>query len=207
MNTPAPLRLHRFTASGHCHRVELMLSLLGLPYETVEVDLLRREQKTPAFLALNPLGQVPVLEDGDDLVLSDSNAILVYLAQRYAPEAGWLHRDPAAAARQQRWFSLAASLLDDGPATARFGALIGREITPQSQQTGHRLFALMEAELSRQPYLVGTRPSLADISLYSYTSQAPIGGISLADYPQIRAWLARIEALPGFIPLASRLPS
>ncbi|MBT9455679.1 MAG: glutathione S-transferase family protein [Burkholderiaceae bacterium] len=202
MNTP--LRLHRLAISGHCHRVELMLSLLGLRYENVEVDLFKREQKSPRFLALNPLGQVPVLEDGD-LVLSDSNAILVYLAQRYAPDAGWLHSDPVAAARQQRWFSLAASLLDDGPATARFGALIGREVTPQSQATGHRLFAVMEAELSVHPFLVGDSRSLADISLYSYTSQAPIGGISLADYPHIRAWLARVEALPGFIPLPSAL--
>nr|WP_316641721.1 glutathione S-transferase family protein [uncultured Roseateles sp.] len=199
-----PLRLHRFAISGHCHRVELMLSLLGLPHETVEVDLFKREHKSPAFLAMNPLGQVPVLEDGP-LALSDSNAILVYLAQRYAPDDGWLHSDPVAAAHQQRWFILAASLLDNGPASARFGALIGREVTPHSQALGHKLFALMEAELAQHPFLVGDARSLADISLYSYTSQAPIGGISLADYSHIRTWLARVEALPGFIPLPSTL--
>ena len=94
----APLRLHRLAASGHCHRVELLLSLLGLPYKVVDLDLRRGDQLQPAFLALNALAQVPVLEDGE-LVLPESNAILVYLATRYAPEAGWLPRDARGRAR------------------------------------------------------------------------------------------------------------
>lgn len=207
LHATAPLRLHRFAISGHCHRVELMLSLLGLPYELVEVDLLQRAQKSPAFLAMNPLGQVPVLEVPDDggLALSDSNAILVYLAQRFAPEAGWLPATPQAAARLQRWFSLAASHLDYGPATARYSALIGRTITAESQALGHQLLALMEAELAQPLFLVGDTRSLADVAMYSYISQAPIGGISLDAYPRVRAWLTRVEALPGFIALPSVL--
>ena len=198
------LRLHRMAISGHCHRVELMLSLLKLPYEAVDVDLLKAEQRRPEFLALNPLGQVPVLED-DGQVLSDSNAILVYLVRRYAPESAWLPTEPLAAARLQRWFSLAARQLAEGPATARFSALIGRTVTPESQAIGHRLFALMEPQLAREPWLVGNTPTLADIAMYSYSAQAEIGGISLADYPHLRAWLARVEALPGFIPLPSKI--
>lgn len=202
-----PLRLHRAFISGHCHRVELMLSLLGLPYENVEVDLRGGEQRRPAFLALNPLGQVPVLEDGDT-ALADSNAILVYLVRRYAPGSAWLPEDPVAAARLQRWFSLAASLLDYGTATARYSALIGRPVTDENRSEGHRLLALMEAQLAATPWLLGgDAPTLADIALYSYNSQAGIGGIALDDYPAVRAWLKRVEALPGFIPLPSRLVS
>ncbi|WP_077038049.1 glutathione S-transferase family protein [Pelomonas sp. KK5] len=201
------MRLHRMPISGHCHRVELMLRLLGLPYETVEVDLLRGEQRQPAFLALNALGQIPVLEDGE-LALADSNAILVYLARRYAPDSAWLPTDPVAAARLQRWFSLAASLLDYGIATARFSALIGRPVREESRVDGHRLLALMEATLQSQPWLLeGAAPTLADVSLYGYCSQAEIGGISLEAYPAVRGWLQRVETLPGFIPLTAELVS
>lgn len=201
----APLVLHRMALSGHCHRVELLLSLLGLPYRCVDIDLLKGEQRRPAFLALNPLGQVPVLEDGE-LVLADSNAILVYLVERYAPDSGWLVRDPVGAWRQQRWFSLAASHLDHGPATARFSALVGRAITAESQRLGHELFALIEAQLERTPFLVGERPTLADLAHCGYSSQAPVGGIALDAYPRLAAWLARIEALPGFVPIETRAP-
>jgi len=206
-NPAQPLRLHRACISGHCHRVELMLSLLGLPYENVEVDLRGGEQRRPAFLALNPLGQVPVLEDGTT-ALADSNAILVYLVRRYAPGSAWLPEEALAAARLQRWFSLAASLLDYGTATARYSALIGRTVTDESRTEGHRLLALMETQLAATSWLLGgDAPTLADVSLYSYNSQAGIGGIALDDYPAVRAWLKRVEALPGFIPLPSRLAS
>ena len=93
MSSPVtPIRLHRMKLSGHCHRVELFLSLLGLPYETVDVDLAAGAHRQPAFLARNPFGQVPVIEDGA-LTLADSNAILVYLALRHAPGT-WLPADP-----------------------------------------------------------------------------------------------------------------
>src|SRR5204862_3450112 len=116
-----PLRLHRHRLSGHSHRAELFLSLLGLPYQLVEVAIEKREHKSPAFLRLNPLGQLPVLEDGA-LVLSDSNAILVYLAMRYDRERRWLPQDPARMAAVQRWFSLAAGPVAYGPAAARRAA-------------------------------------------------------------------------------------
>jgi glutathione S-transferase len=107
------IRLHRMALSGHCHRVELFLSLLRLPHELIDVDLAAGEHKSPAFLARNPFGQVPVLEDGD-VTLADSNAILVYLEGRYAPGA-WLPKEPLAAARVQRWLSVAAGPLAFGP--------------------------------------------------------------------------------------------
>lgn len=195
-----PIRFHQHPLSGHCHRVALFLNLLHLPYDTVEVDLLKGEQKTEPFLALNPFAQVPVIEDGS-VVLPDSNAILVYLAKRYDTE-GWLPEAPEAAARVQRWLSVAAGQLVNGPAIARVSNVFGRKVDlDQCAAIANRLFTLMESELTEREWLAGDRPTLADVALYSYTAHAPEGGISLEPYPNIRAWLGRIEALPGFIPM------
>lgn len=195
-----PLRLHRFALSGHCHRVELLLSLLDLPFQTIDVDLTGGEQRSPRFLALNPLGQVPVLEDGA-LTLADSNAILVYLARSYGG-ARFQLASPAQEAEQQRWFSLAAGALASGPAAARVHHLFGRPLDIQAtRQAAHRLLRMMNAHLAGCDFLLGARLSLADISHYSYIAHAPEGGVWLDDYPALRAWLARIEALPGFVPM------
>lgn len=194
------LQLYRNAVSGHCHRVELFLSLLGLPFESIDVDLAQKQHKTPDFLAMNPLGQVPVLRDGD-LTLADSNAILVYLEGRYAP-GQWLPQDPVGAARVQRWLSLAAGLLAFGPASARVVQLFKLPTDPaEAIARAKGLLGLMESELLRTPFLVGERATLADLAHYAYVARAPEGLVSLEPYPAIRAWLARIEALPGFVPM------
>lgn len=194
------IRLYRHPISGHCHRVELMLSLLGLPYEAVEVDLMAAEHKAAPFLALNPLGQVPVLSDGE-LTLADSNAILVYLASRYAPGA-WLPLDAVGVAGVQRWLSLAAGLLHFGPCAARVIRLFQLPKDPsEAQAHAQTLLRFMEGELKASAFLVGERATLADIAHYAYVARAPEGGISLEPYPAVRAWLARVEALPGFVPM------
>ncbi len=202
-----PIRLHDFALSGHAHRVRLFLSLLGLPVERVAVDLAGGAQRQPAFLALSPFGQVPVIEDPNGeppVVLFDSNAILVYLAGRYDPEGRWLPREPLAAARVQQWLSVAAGQLNYGPARARILTLFGRPGDKEGAQAIARgLFEVMERELAARAFLAGERPTLADLALYSYTAHAPEGGIDLEPWPAIRAWLARIEALPGFEPLAA----
>jgi glutathione S-transferase len=194
------IQLYRSAISGHCHRVELFLSLLGLPFEAIDIDLVRKEHKTPDFLAMNLLGQVPVLRDGE-LTLADSNAILVYLEARHAP-GQWLPRDPVGAARVQRWLSLAAGPLAFGPAAARVVQLFKRPTDPKEAiERAEGLLQLMESELGRTPFLVGERATLADVAHYAYVARAPEGLVSLQPYPAIRAWLARIEALPGFVPM------
>jgi glutathione S-transferase len=196
-----PIRLYRFPRSGHAHRVELFLSLLGLPVTLIDVDLTKGAQKQPDFLAKNPFGQVPVIEDSD-VTLHDSNAILVYLAGRYDGGGTWLPREPVAAAKVQQWLSVAAGPLASGPALARVGLLFKRPIDlAKAQETARALFAVMNAHLGQNPFLVGTTPTIADIALYTYTALAPEGGIELALYPHIQAWLERIEALPGFVPM------
>jgi glutathione S-transferase len=209
-HTPEPIRLYRFALSGHAHRAELMLSLLGLPYICVDVDLLKGEQKRPEFLALNPFGQVPVIQDGEHTV-ADSSAILAYLSRRYDPTNGWWPLEPMAAAQVQRWLSVAAGPLAEGPARARVQVLFGRPREAACHQLAARLFGLMEQHLAAREFFVGDGPTVADVVMYTYTAHAPEGGVSLEPYPAIRAWLARVETLQGFVgmqrrPAAEALP-
>ncbi|MCB1960869.1 MAG: glutathione S-transferase family protein [Rhodocyclaceae bacterium] len=202
----AGLRLYGFALSGHSHRVSLFLSLLQLRYEHIEVDLAGGAHKRPDFLRMNPFGQVPVLQDGD-FTLPDSNAILVYLAKRDGT-ASWWPDDAVGAGRVQRWLSVAAGPLAAGPAAARRWVVFGKQAPdPALVERSHALLAVMEAALVESPFLAGAAPTLADIACYSYTAHAPEGGVSLSGYPHLRAWLARIEALPHFVAMpASPLP-
>ncbi|AQV97129.1 glutathione S-transferase [Cupriavidus necator] len=200
-NRPAkPLVLYRSPVSGHAHRAELFLGLLGLPCRLVDVDLRGDEQHSEAFLRLNPFGQVPVLDD-DGVVIGDSNAILVYLATRY-DDGRWLPRDPAGAAHVQRWLSVAAGEIAFGPAAARLGVLFGRPVPMEDAVArAQRLFTLMESLLAGQPFLAADHATIADVAAYSYIARAEEGNVSLAPYPALNAWLRRIEALPGFVPM------
>lgn len=193
------MKLYSFPLSGHSHRVRLFLSLLGIQYALVNVDLTGGEHKAPAFLRLNPFGQVPVLEDGGTLI-SDSNAILVYLAKRHG--ADWLPEDPAGAAAVQRWLSVAAGEVAFGPAAARAVVLFNRQgDAVELIARTHRLLAVIDAELASRPWIAGPAGTIADVALYSYISSAPEGNVDLAGYPHVLAWLASVEALPGFVPM------
>jgi glutathione S-transferase len=197
---PNAITLYRHPLSGHAHRVELMLSLLGLPIERVFVDLAKGEHKRPEFLALNRFGQIPVIDDNGTLV-SDSNAILVYLAKRYGTP-DWLPEDPVGAAAVQRWLSVAAGPVAFGPAAARLVTVFAAPFNPEEViARAHALFRVMEEELAERPFLAGDRATIADVANYSYIAHSPEGNVSLEDYPKLRAWLARVEALPGFVPM------
>lgn len=199
MSTPS-LKLHHFPLSGHAHRAQLMLSLLGLPHQLVPVNLREGEHKTEAFLRLNPFGQVPVLEDGDTIVF-DSNAILVYLARRYDPADRWLPVDAAGQAAVQAWLSVAAGLIAYGPAAARRVTVFGAKLNAEELvASSHQLLKVMEGTLTQRTFLAAPSATIADVSAYSYIAAAPEGNVDLSPYPQVRGWLARIEALPGFVP-------
>ena len=192
------IKLYNFPRSGHAHRVELMLSLLKLPTELIFVDLAKGEHKQPAFLALNAFGQVPVIDD-QGVVLADSNAILVYLAQKYG-NGRWLPADPVGAAKVQRWLSAAAGPIAFGPARARLITVFGAPYNAAEVVAyAHTVLKVIDHELADTPYLAGTDPTIADVAAYSHIAHAPEGNVSLDEYTNIRAWLARIEALPGFV--------
>ncbi|MGH1347702.1 MAG: glutathione S-transferase family protein [Nannocystales bacterium] len=196
------MKLYESPISGHAHRARAFLLLLGVPFESVVVDLLNGEHRGPEFLAINPLGQIPVLVDGDTVV-RDSTAILVYLALSHDPERTWLPQDPGLAAQVQSWLSISSRELWAGPSSARlvklFGAKIDHERALSTADTV--LGSLFEPHLADQKWLVGSRPTIADVACYSYIRVAPEGGVSLEPYPNVRAWLDRLEALPGFDPM------
>lgn len=212
MSTPSvpqpakPLQLHGLPVSGHSHRAELLLSLLGLPYEYHQVDLPGGAHKQPPFLALNPFGQVPVLED-DGVVVADSVAILVYLASKYDPARSWLPVDPLRAAQVQRWLSVAQGAIFNGPNKARLGKLFGRPVDhQQASEEAEVLFRLLDAHLAQQPFFAGATPTIADVALYSYIAVANEGELSLKAFVNLRAWLRRVEQLPRFLPMPRSKP-
>lgn len=193
------MKLYVHPLSGHSHRALLFASLLGVPHDVVEVDLKSGEHKKPEFLALNPFGQVPVLQD-DETVISDSNAILVYLAKKNN-RTDWLPEDAVGAAAIQRWLSVAAGEVAYGPAAARLITVFGSSHNPAEViGRAHQLLKKLEAHLAGREWLVGDKPTIADVSIYSYVARAPEGNVDLSDYPAVIAFLRRIEALPGFVP-------
>lgn len=192
------MKIHHVPLSGHAHRAVLFASLLGLKPELVEVDLAAGAHKQPEFLALNPFGQVPVLED-DGVVVADSNAILVYLAKKTG-RTDWLPENPAGAAAVQRWLSVAAGELAYGPCAARLITVFGADFNAEEViARAHVLLARLERHLSGRQWLAADHPTIADVALYSYLARAPEGNVDLSAYGQVRAFLARIEALPGFV--------
>lgn len=193
------IRIHGFPLSGHSHRVVLFASLAGINHEVLTVDLANGAHKKDDFLAKNPFGQVPVIEDGET-VISDSNAILVYLARKYAPS--YIPTDPVEEAAVQKFLTLAAGELAFGPAAARlinvFKAPLDVDFT---HATAAKVLGKIEAHLEGRDYLVGETPTIADVAIYSYTAHAPEGDVSLEPYPNVRRLLTNIEALDGFVPM------
>ncbi len=195
------IKLYDNPVSGHAHRVRLFLSLLDLEFETIVIDMREGEHKTPDYLKLSPLGQVPTLVD-DDIVITDSCAALVYLAKKYG-DSQWLPEDPEGAARIQRWLSTASGELYRGPVIARAIELFGRDYDYDAAvQWSDRLLPWMQEELSERTWLADDHATIADIAMYSYLRVADEGGLEIEDYPDIARWLADVEHLDGFIPMS-----
>lgn len=198
-----PIKLYRNPKSGHCHRVELMLALLDLPYETIDLDMANGAHKAPDFLKISPFGLVPAIDDSG-YTLADSNAILVYLVQTYARGSNWMPADPKDAADVQRWLTVAADNIYSGPCAARLVTVFGAPFDHAAAiRKAHDLFKMMDAHLADHTWLATATITIADVAGYSYIAHAPEGGVDLAPYPNLRAWLQRIEAEPKFVGMAT----
>lgn len=192
------MKLYFHPISGHAHRAQLFLSLIDVPFELVIVDLAKGEHRSAEHLARNRFGQIPVLED-DGQFISDSNAILAYAAKRFG-RTEWLPEDPVGAARVQRWLSVAAGQIAFGPCAARLVNIVGADYRPEEViARAHAILTLVEAELEGREWIASHRPTVADVALYSYIARAPEGNVDLSAYGNVQSWLARIEALPGFV--------
>ena len=194
------ITLYDHPLSGHAHRPRALLKLLGLDYKTVIVDLPAGEHKRPEFLKMSPLGQIPVLTDGNDVTLRDSTAILIYLARAYDTQNKWLPNDPALAAQVQSWLATGTKEVFDGPCAARLSKLFGAPFDHAAAVSkADVLFkTLFEPRLANHDWLVGDGPTLADISNYGYIAAAHEGGIDISQYPNTARWLKRLETLEGF---------
>lgn len=194
------MKLYDLTLSGNCYKVRLFAALAGIPLEIVPVDFLGGEHKRPPLIELNPWGELPILVDGE-VVLRDSQAILVYLARRYAGEA-WLPGDPAAMAEVVQWLSTAANEVQNGPGAARLVDKFGYDLDKaDTLRRAARILPLIDARLAEHDWLALDRPTIADCAVLPYVALAPEGGVSLSDFPHIRAWIERVKALPGFVPM------
>jgi glutathione S-transferase len=198
------LKLHDYVLSGSCYKVRLMLSLLGLPYETVPVDFFPgREHKTPSFLELNPLGQLPVLRDGD-LVLRDAQAILAYLANKHDASGQWLPRDPQRFGSVMMWLSFAGGELMALSAARLHDMLNYPGDIDLLRTKGRAALRILDDHLVDQghqgnDWVVGNAPTIADIACFPYVALSFDAGIGHEDYPAINLWQRRVRRLPNFI--------
>jgi glutathione S-transferase len=192
------LKLYDYPRSGNCYKVRLLLSMLGVDYQRIPTDIIAGETLTPEFKRLNPRGQIPVLEDGET-VLWDSMAILVYLARSYGGER-WLPADTLGEARVMQWLAVSENELLYGLARARAARRFNRPFDMERCQTDARAgLETMEHQLGAQPWLAADHATIADIACYPYVSLADEAQVSLTPYPSVQAWLARVEALPGWV--------
>ncbi len=195
------MKLYDAAVSGNCHKVRMLLSMLEIEHEPVPVNLLDMEQKSLTHLARNPLGTIPVLQDGD-VTIYDSQAILVYLARKYGGEA-WLPSDPADQATVQQWLSFAVNEIWNGPALARAKLRFNRDVDlPRAQAAAVNALNILEGRLAQHDWLALNRPTIADIACYPYSALAEEGEITLAPYAAVRAWFKRIQALPRYVSMA-----
>ncbi|HZY02535.1 MAG TPA: glutathione S-transferase family protein [Anaeromyxobacteraceae bacterium] len=196
-------RLHDFLASGNGYKCRLLLHHLGLPFERVEVDILRGESRTEAFARLNPEGRVPVLEFEDGTTLPESNAILCFLAEG----TPWLPKGRLDRAQVLRWLFWEQYSHEPNVATARHWVMHlppdeeRQRLLPRKLEQGARALAVMERHLAGRRWFVGAGPTVADLALYAYTHVAPEGGFDLGPLAAVRSWLARVAALPGHVPI------
>lgn len=197
------ITLYGHELSGNTYKVRLFLELLELNYTYQKVDLMQGEHKQPAYLAINPFGQVPALVDGD-LTLQDAQAILTYLARQYGGDP-WLPTDPVGLSRVVRWLSTTAGEVRQGPENARLYHLFGAKAIniERATEKAHLILQQLDTHLASRAWLEFERPTIADIAVFPYVALAPDGGISLAAYPQVTAWMERVKQLPGFIGMGS----
>lgn len=197
------IKLYDVPLSGNCHKVRMLLAFLGLEYQTIPVNLQAGAQKEPAYLALNPLGQVPTLDD-NGVVLHDSQAICMYLAAKYG-KGKWLPMgDPVAFGHVSEWMSFSSAEMIQGCAMARALVLFNRPgDLDGAREKARRALSILDDHLKTRQWLVGDAPTVADIVNYVYAGLVHQGGIDPHGYKNVSAWLGRVEALPGYVPMAA----
>jgi glutathione S-transferase len=196
-------QLYDFQLSGNCYKVRLLLTQLGIPFELIPVNLRNQETKLPAFLQKNPNGKVPVLAIAPETWLTESGAILIYLAEG----TPFWSDDRLEKTRILQWLFFEQYSLGPNLSRPRFFMSVIKQpeqaatLIPYWQTLGNQALAVMEEHLATCPFFVGNRYTIADIALYAYTHVAAEGGYDLTPFPAIRAWCDRVKSQPFYIPL------
>ena len=192
------MKLYDVEVSGNCYKIRLFLSLLNMDYELVPIAIAKGEQKSPAYLKKNPLGEIPVLED-ENLVLRDSQAILVYLGLKYGKD-DWLPRKPDEMARVMQWLSTACNEIARGLADSRYHEKFKIDLDlEKAHEKSRAILTVMDNHLADKNWLELGRVTIADIACFPYIALAHEGGVSLDPYPNVQKWIARVKKLPNFI--------
>lgn len=191
-------KLYDLEVSGNCYKVRLLCAMLGVPLELEPVDFMGGAHKKSPLIDLNPFGEVPIFVDGD-LVLRDSQAILVYVARKWGGEA-WMPTDAKGMAQVAEWLSTASNEVARGPNDARLHDKFGYKLDVNlAREKAARILSLMDAHLAKNKWLALGRPTIADIACMPYIGIGHEGGVTLDKYPNVQAWIGRMKQLPGFI--------
>lgn len=193
-------KLYDVEVSGNCYKVRLFCALLGVPLELVPVNMLAGDHKKSPVVDMNPFGQLPVFVDGD-VVLRDSQAILIYIARKWGGDV-WLPTDAAQMAQVVQWLMVAENEIARGPADARVHDKFGRKLDiAMAREKAAQVLSIMDAHLSKHPWLALERVTVADIACMPYVALGHEGGVTVEAYPAVAAWVKRVKDLPGFIPM------
>ncbi len=194
------IKLYDFELSGSCYKVRLLLNILKVSCERIPVDFVGKEHKTERFLKLNPLGEIPVMEDGD-IRLRDAQSILVYIARQYDRSNTWFPDAPEPMGRIMQWLSFGGNELM-AAAGARLVKMLNYPFDlPALQARATAALRILEAHLSDREFLELGHPTIGDIACFPYVAMAGEAGIELKPYPNILRWIDRIRQIPGFIPM------
>ncbi|MBD1934476.1 MULTISPECIES: glutathione S-transferase family protein [Cyanophyceae] len=195
------LKLYQFFSSGNCYKIRLLLTQLEIPFESVELNILKGESRTPEFLSKNPNGRIPVLETQSGQFIAESNAILFYLSEG----TNFLPKDNFERAKVLQWLFFEQYSHEPFIATSRFWiSILGkaeeyRDALNQKREPGYAALDVMERHLTNHTFFVGERYTIADIGLFAYTHVADEGGFDLTKFPAINGWIERVKSQPRHI--------
>jgi glutathione S-transferase len=200
------IRLYDYELSGSCYKVRLLMNILGLRFEIVPVDFVNKEHKTDKYLALNPFGELPILEDGS-LRLRDAQAILVYLALKYDPHNKWYPDEASARGPISQWLATGGGELMNVSGARLVKALNYPLDLDRLHANAHRVFAIMNDHLASREFLALDHPTIADIACFPYSALANEAGIDISPYPHLVNWVVRMRQIPGFVPMPGIWPA
>jgi len=188
------LKLYEYSPSGNCYKIRLLLTQLGITFQRIEIDIIKRESRTPEFLLKNPNGRIPVLEIEPGKFLFESNAIMFYLSEG----TEFFPSDKLERAQVMQWLFFEQYSHEPFIATSRFWHLTGKaeeyqEGLQQKQAPGYAALGVMEQHLEKNDFFVGDRYTIADIGLFAYTHVAGEGGFDLTRFPAIQTWIYRVN--------------